>query len=476
MATSCADVYSNADSGWTKVQSDGVTFYSDLPPPALNSLAKHLIQFREAIQSFPFAELADPSQPKPQLDVLVFSKRREFARLLKTRHFAAFTQPGFERTFLLIGPSAGKMSLQRNARHEYVHYHLRNHPMGYPTWFDEGLAVMLEYLVIDKEHKTQAKLDTHALFKRYEFETASGKAPVLSGLLSGHDIHHWDYKRLEQFYGTVGQLVHYLYFGHEIGLTDHRPNLKSYLLKRDTSLAEALGTSNRRLERQLENYQKRKKFEFQVQVAPVTSDMTHSPITVRERDLLLARAIAPANPKRAVALYKRIIAEHTAEAELYVDLARAQSLADNAKAASISLDLAKRLMPEPSAQYLVQKATMTMAGCTPITSTDCQARWRDASALVRQALELDPSMTAALHLQGVIDLYRGRPGTALNYLRAAHRYAPWVPRLNYHLGECLRLLGDPSAVIYLRNALAWSHDQAWRDIAQKSLSLAIPAS
>ena len=89
--------------------------------------------------------------------------------------------------------------------------------------------------------------------------------------------------------------------------------------------------------------------------------------------------------------------------------------------------------------------------------------------MIREALESDPDNIEAIFSLGVIELYSGQPGRAVNYLKIAEAHAPWSPSINFHLGEAFRLLGDPIGKTYLIKARNWAHSNVWRRLAEKSL-------
>ena len=70
---------------------------------------------------------------------------------------------------------------------------------------------------------------------------------------------------------------------------------------------------------------------------------------------------------------------------------------------------------------------------------------------------------------GLAQLYTGRPGEALNYIRVAYSRAPWAALANYYLGESYRLIGDTRARGYLINARNWATEPVWRLLAEESL-------
>jgi len=89
---------------------------------------------------------------------------------------------------------------------------------------------------------------------------------------------------------------------------------------------------------------------------------------------------------------------------------------------------------------------------------------------LRRALKTDPNrQDAILHL-GITELYTGNPGRAVNYLRIAHQRVPWSPKVNFHLGECLRLLGSSQASMHLAQARDWAYSDTLRDLASAALA------
>ena len=438
------------------------------------ALAQHVMQYRAAISNFPFPNTQADNRPKPQVEMLAFASRRDFARLMKTRHFAAFAQPGLRSTMLVLAPAGGRESLYRNARHEYTHYHLRNHATGFPVWFDEGLAVMLEYLEFS-DGDTHARLNTRALFNRYHGTLAQPRKPSLEKMLNTPRVEAWQAKHLPRFYGLMGQLVHMLYFGHEVGLPDFRSALQSYLTSRNNNVPASLQSTHSELGRHLMAYHRKQKPAFEIELIPPNEALQITPMTAVESDQAVASAIEEANPKRAVALYKKVVKAPNHTADNWVDLARAQMGMGDRGAAEKSMAKAQSLLETPNANYLLQQAVMVTRLCDFNDLANCHVVWRKASNIVREALELDPDRIDGLYLQGVLALYRGKPGTGVNYLRAAHRYAPWSPKISFHLGECLRVLGDPSARIHLENAVAWWGDPRWRSMAELALQKASAA-
>lgn len=100
---------------------------------------------------------------------------------------------------------------------------------------------------------------------------------------------------------------------------------------------------------------------------------------------------------------------------------------------------------------------------------ECLATWRQAAQLLRQALHQDPARIDAIFQLGITELYTGNPGRAVNYLRIAYQRAPWSPQINFHLGECLRLLGSSRAAWHLTQAREWTYRDSIKHLASAAL-------
>jgi tetratricopeptide (TPR) repeat protein len=128
------------------------------------------------------------------------------------------------------------------------------------------------------------------------------------------------------------------------------------------------------------------------------------------------------------------------------------------------------LAPEHQ-EVKVQQAVLQMQTCPLDATAKCRPQWQAAAKTLRQVLRAAPDNFDAAYRLGVTELYSGRADKALGYLRLAHQLAPWAPRINLHLGDCLRMLGAPSARDYLTNARAWAQDEATYYLADAALEL-----
>ena len=475
-------VYSDAlDDRWHAIEFGDVTMYTDLDAEDAKALAEHVIHFRAILDKALPKELEQlPDAPK--LKLLVFERRADFAKLMKPRHFAAFTQPSLKETLLVIAPSRTRSTLFKNTRHELVHYQLRNQSVGFPPWYDEGLAVMLEHVIL--EHKREDKRedkreeekegiagmvevtsDLNALYGMYRGPVREIGVGSLSDLTETSDVTRWPVRELERFYGLSGQFVHFL-------SSVHDEALERYLKQQDRGLAAALEQPMFGVEKEFTRYRRARNKDQLVFSAEINDvELLSRGMHESEVALVHARAAENANTRRALKLYRSIVALKPESADAFIDLARGYVASGDYDGAARALDEAAKLLGSPNAQYLVLRSMLKLRECGAVGLEGCRDVWQATSRMLRQALDIDPGELEGIFLLGVVDLYRGRPGSALNYLRAVHRYVPWAPRVNYHLGECLRILGDPAAVIYLRNARAWSHDEQWTKLAEASLEL-----
>jgi len=101
----------------------------------------------------------------------------------------------------------------------------------------------------------------------------------------------------------------------------------------------------------------------------------------------------------------------------------------------------------------------------------CRDEWLQAGEWLRLALAKDPDRFDGIFQLGLVELYTGKPGTAINYLRLAHQRVPWSARVNFQLGECYRLLGYSMARKHLVQARDWAHTDLTVALAEAALDL-----
>ena len=119
---------------------------------------------------------------------------------------------------------------------------------------------------------------------------------------------------------------------------------------------------------------------------------------------------------------------------------------------------------------MLERSLLDTSGCIVDRRPECAERWRDAVFNLRDVLEEQPDSFEAIYRLGLAHLYIGQPGESLGYLEIAWRRAPWSARVNYFLGENLRLVGDSRARWYLQNAARWATSDYFRKASRMALA------
>ena len=186
-------------------------------------------------------------------------------------------------------------------------------------------------------------------------------------------------------------------------------------------------------------------------------------VQVRE---LLADITRKSNPQRSEHLLKQALARDPDSVRLHVLYSKAmsankeESFANARKA--IELDKADVDANIRMAELLTLECIMSYQGsCT------------DAPEAIKHylaALKADHERVDAAFGLGVVYLFVGRAGDALNYLKVAYQRAPWSPRINLYLGDTYRIIGNRvKAREHLRKATLWEADKFWLQRAQMAL-------
>ena len=396
--------------------------------------------------------------------MLMFRKTRDFYKATGSRHFSGYTIPSlFEYRLLMTeGPSR---SITRVAYHEYAHYLLRNQTdRNYPLWYEEGLATYLSVVDIDADPITLGKLPCCRLNQT----TRTTAEPSLDAVLTAVDVTNWSSRDLRVFYDKAWLLVHFLRLGHKVGFDDLRQQLDEYLVNPSRDFAEAFAISPTSLNQLLQRYRKRDRFGTEsvtYQEIEATVPTTRC-LTDQERDFELAVSLTAHNPMLARELLTNFDGDPTATR--LTALSRTFNAEESAQALQLVHDA---LAIDPNhAGALISLANNLSAGCTFVNNETCFDHWLEAARHYRRALRIDPARFDAAFGLGVAYTHIGRAGDAMNYLRVAYNKAPWVPAINFYLGEGYRIIGDKRATTYLSNARNWSREGAWRKRAEIALA------
>ncbi len=449
---------------WAQYESADLTITSDLGPAEVEEIATALTALKQSVTDLPGlrADANAEAGRYPPMQLLIFARRKDFTRITRKPIFAAYTQPGLTQTLLVVGPSRGRASLQHNALHEYTHYLLRLQAQNHPPWYEEGVATLLGNSRIKP---TASGLRVETRLPRRQADSAMS----VEALLGVRYYIDMPARRMQNFYASSAELVNFLLFANLASYPDYRPALEQYLATRDISAWETGDLSLASLIKHARAYERRRsELSRSVEIEMSLPKLNRTPLADNEALRRIALSAEAINPAEAARLYGELIA--AAPDDLSLRNARIRSLIEvDIGAARRALDELKLLAPEDTG-LLINEAAILTRDCVLRSGPDCRALWRRASALLRRALRQDPERIDAVLLLGVAELYSGRPGRAVNYLRATLNRVPWSPVVNFYFGECQRLLGTTQARRHLENARNWALMDYIRELAEASLA------
>lgn len=452
---------------WHRFAQSDMEMVSDLPVADARALLQKLVWFDRVVSEF--VARSDEVQAPP-LKILVFAERQQFNRVVAQRHFAAYTLPGIAQTTLVVGPDeAGDTT--RNTLHEYMHYRLRTQPLAYPMWYEEGIASLLSTTEFTTENGHLRVTAGHAVPD--ELHHLSGPSLRLETVLNATSMDPWSPQQTARFYERSTELVQFFLFAPAAGQPDYRTRLEAYFADRSGEILSALEIDTRTLAHQMRQFdasRSRTFGSFNYDLGEFAApEVMMSEVAASEMNHLFAQTAEMPNPRHARRLYTRLAKAHPSDPRFWVGLSRTQ-MQRNPKKALAALQTAASVQADHP-EVLAQRAALLTRECPMDRTFVCVEQWREAAALLRQALEQDPDQFDAILRLGMIELYAGNPGGALGYLRIAHQRAPWSARVNFHLGECLRLLGNPRGTVHLAQARDWAQSEGLRNIAELAIEL-----
>lgn len=444
---------------WHRVTGGGYNITSDMDLKAVKDIVAAMTALQKASRDLPGLQASADPQRYPPMELLIFARRRDFNRIVKRPIFSAFTQPGLRQTLLVVGPSRG--SARESALHEYIHYLFRQQATNQPPWYEEGLATLLgqsRFRFDEAEAQVTVRLPD------------PGQALMLpaSELLDVRAYIDLPSKRLLAFYRSSAELVNFLLFARSKRWPDYRMGLAEYLASRDFDAWSQDRFTRSDLNRHAAAFQQRRdEVSARLRVPHEPMQLETTPIDRAEAEALMAHAAELVNPEQAAELYSRLLRNQPTDVELHSGLIRSLLSFDSA-AAVTALNQARAAVPA-APELLLSEVSIITRQCVLQADVDCRQQWRRATELLRQVLAKLPDRIDAVMLLGVAELYSGRPGRAINYLRAAHQRVPWSPIVNFYFGECQRLLGMSGAAQHLQNARDWALQPFVRKLAEASL-------
>ncbi len=443
---------------------------TDLPNKDALNLISHLENFDTVVRAADIPYLGTPENPAK---LLIFAKRRDFSRITKAKFYAGYTQPSLMETRIVLGPNYGGRYLATTSLHEYTHFLMRNLPIYFPVWFEEGYASYLSSMAFG---------DNEVILGGIPEDRGPGipQRPYvkLQKILETGSIDDLGSQSASRFYARAWLLTHYLTTGYRLGLPDHREHLSQYLvlLNRgipvDQAFEGAFHSSINTLSTELRRYSRLSQLPRRrlTTLLPDPPAPERNCLDGRAIRMLLAQAVTYRNPAYAEKLYRSVLEVDTENIDALTGLSTALAEQQQLKQAAL-LALETYETGREREQTAVQLANMLIRRCRNEQDDLCSSRWSQALKLYREAIQIDPERMDAVYGIGVGRLYQGLPGEALNYFRVAYRKAPWSPILNYYLGECYARIGKfARARVHLERALNWAASPYVEEAAGHALS------
>ncbi|MCY3884541.1 MAG: DUF1570 domain-containing protein [Gammaproteobacteria bacterium] len=455
---------------WCEYETPFFSVYTDLKVQDALFTAEKLLSFHHATSMF----FAPDTLEGTSLSIVLFRYPREFSREFNLSKFVGVMQPSFQKHLLLLAAGEKGKEYMHVPFHEYAHYIIRSRlkrPVA--RWLEEGLAQYLSTLQIEapgianigeinRRRLLVSFLETKHQDWREILDVNILKTPA-NDLQSQYDV-SWG-------------LVHYLVHGSPGGVQKDSLLKISDLLERVNRGEDAFQAylkiamiDEDELESALYGYltedQELLRFRFD----------THDELVLErgcldriDKHLLLASSVTEFNAKRSEDILTRLNRFHPNNHRVLAvlsdvtrrktDLSRKYA----AKAYEINPDVAETNVALASALIRV---------CVEVQDTTCNQLLSQAKRLYSRALELEPKRVDAAFGLGILYLNEGKAADALDYLLVSHQHAPWSARVNGHLGETYRQLGQfAKAAEYLKIAVHWETDELRREGMLEVLAL-----
>jgi hypothetical protein len=125
------------------------TIYTSRSASQARDLIGDLARFRVALEKL-LGKRATPNQFPTNIVIVSAS---DFQKYLAPRdNLAGYFQPGDFANYIAMNGDYGKQGSLRLVFHEYTHFYLASQFAGeYPPWFNEGLAELMEYVLLRKD-------------------------------------------------------------------------------------------------------------------------------------------------------------------------------------------------------------------------------------------------------------------------------------------------------------------------------------
>ena len=455
---------------WCEYETPFFTVYTDLKEKDAMYTAEELLSFHHATSMF----FAPDAIEGTSLSLVLFRYPREFSREFNQSKFVGVMQPSFQEHLLLLSAGGKNKEYMEVAFHEYAHHIIRSRlhrPVA--RWLEEGLAQYLATLHIEApgianigEINRRRVLVSFLETKHQEWDQ-----------ILDVDIIKTDALELQTQYDVAWGMVHYLIHGAHESITEHSLQKINMLLDRVNAGEDAFEaylavaeTSEEELEHNLYEYltkdQELLRLRFDVHADTVSDRGCLNRV---DKYLLLAKSLSEFNVKRSEDILTRLNRRHPNNYRVLAALADVTR-----RKTEISRKYAMEafeINPD-AAETNIALASALIRVCVRVQDESCNQLLRQAQRMYGRALELDSQRIDAAFGLGILYLNDGKADEALDYLLVSHKHAPWSARVNFHLGETFRQLGQlTKAADYLRIAAHWETDEYRKESMLEVLAL-----
>lgn len=368
---------------WQQASSRHFVVYSDDEPDKVIEFATRLERFDKAMRVM--RGMADPAfSPTQRVRVFVVKDVPTLQKLLGNRNAAGVYMPRLSGLVAFVPRKTndtGKLALTPQAvlLHEYAHHFMFSSwgDQPFPAWFVEGFAEFNAPMVFEPE---RLLIGAPPLYRAYGLIDDS-LVPMRDLLTMSPGDKRLDPNQRQVFYGRAWLLTHYMLLNNE-----RRPQLAAYLkaLEKggDPKAAAALLGDPRKLDRELNNYARRKLpiLGMSIDKLPI-GPVTTRALTPGEEAIMpvVLRSTRGVNPKTAPAVAaaaRKIAADYPNDPAVQVALAEAEY--DTGAYAAADAAAARALAARPGLREALIYRGMAQSALAEQEHVTDPARWKAA--------------------------------------------------------------------------------------------------
>ena len=405
-----------------------------------------------------------------RLKIVAFNTNTDFVSEFRESHLVGFMQPSLMNHLLAFVVNRNSRDPYEVAFHEYTHFIMRSRLSEYvPLWYEEGFAQYLSTIRFSRGKAVLGRVPARKMLR-----SISAHQDSWIRVLNGKPPLDWASHGMESHYIFAWAVTHFLNRGatkEGVPIIELVPAILNSISEGGIPsevILNAIGlTEEEFLPAIKEHFRDTRDHTFEVLIEH-EEEVTHERdcldyVEVRE---MLADVIRKSNPRRAHHLLKQAIARQPDRAMLHVIYSK--TLGSGKDASFTSAEKAIELDGQ-NVDANIRMAELLTLECIMSYRRPCS----DTDAAINHyltALDIDHTRVDAAFGLGVVYLFIGRAGDALNYLRVAYQRAPWSPRINLYLGDTYRMIGNKvKAREHLTKAALWEVDKFWLSKAQEAL-------